>query len=142
MRRKNRDSEIRITCTEQQARLVARSLELLSRVHAGQLNHLDSELVWFGKRGLDVDRSLARMAMGIYKKAWFPELDEYSSYGIPDTRHIPEEARHAYEMYKWIENALSCARGVREGCSTHPPLDVTGLPRMEVEVVKIKAAAK
>lgn len=94
-----------ITCTENQMRLIAESLEMYSRMICGQLNEtflppirsrifnlLDVDKDFSKKRNI-IDENFSNI-----KKILWPELDKHSAYGIG----YSEDSDLGYEMYKEI----------------------------------------
>lgn len=99
----------RITCTDEQLRIMSEALEMYSRHMAGQFDHsfmpptFESKIMW--KK--DIDKDLVIEMLAPLKKLIFPDIQqfdkkyEYSSLGIHN-QELVEEARIAYTMHDMI----------------------------------------
>ena len=136
--------QITITVNEQQAHIINASLELYTRLLMGQFNFLDSLFISRSNNDFWKDQT-RRNAFEYYlnhaRKELIPELEPNAYYGIYDSKHIPDSARIAWDIYAQIRHDISWHNNPKGGITVnfdtpdHTQKDVP-LPKVEIREVE------
>lgn len=139
--------KVRVTMTPNQAKIVMRACELMSRLRCGQLDHVIDEIedIQFasipkeGQANRDAfdkiieNRDVIKEHAAAIKQLMFPELKGYySSYGVGHE----ERSDIAWEVYTTIRHAVSWHEhpegGITVNFNTPMQWSQTPLPKCEI----------
>ena len=129
--------KVTVELTEEQARVVANALDLYARIWTGQIEEPFSQLRLSG-RFPTPDREVTDSALRILKKAFFPELSYYASYGILSPE-AGENAHIAWDIYQAIRYKLAWKKYPEGGHTVdfHKPMKASTTQKLpEVEAVQ------
>ena len=130
---------ITIKCSEKQARIIIKALDLFSRLLIGQIHELENFFRWRHVGKLDIEQQeAARIGLLRFKRLYFENMAEHESFGICNPK-APEDARISYEILKRIESKLAWHKKPEGGHTVdfHEPLKVSDEKFIEVKVEEI-----
>lgn len=137
------EEEYTITCNEEQLRLIAKALEMHSRMRCGQLGESYMppirEKIW-KLEGEELQNRRRQVEAGLYtvKNALWPELHRHESYGVGHDH----QADLGYETYKCIlsqfekereEECKAEGKDYHGNVHTGTPLKLTKIPFIKIE---------
>ena len=133
--------KITIECTIKQALIIERCLEIVSRIGAGQLAHIEEAISLCQDKCLYVKLPNGEKAMGFKLGSWindtlkpilFPRLHHNESYGV-GMKEIPN-SQIMYEMYKLLQNNRAKRENHNKSSVTwNTPLKYSKEPLIKIE---------